>query len=80
MKAIVIVFRTFRYRRAPEPARLGDQAVPPFWTWFIENPRGRFLGTKERRFPNRRLLPAAVQERHLMGRFGKRPSLVLFER
>jgi hypothetical protein len=40
MKAIVIVFRTFRYRRAPEPARLGDQAVPPFWTWFIENPRG----------------------------------------
>jgi len=40
MKAIVIVFMTLRYRRAPEQPRLGDQAVMPFWTWFIENPRG----------------------------------------
>jgi len=39
MKAIVIVFMTLRYRRAPEQARLCDQSVMPFWTWFIENPR-----------------------------------------
>jgi hypothetical protein len=39
MKAILIVFMTFRYQRAPEQARLCDQADLPFWTWFIENPR-----------------------------------------
>jgi hypothetical protein len=39
MKAILIVFMTWRYQRAPEAARLSDQAVLPFWTWFIENPR-----------------------------------------
>jgi hypothetical protein len=41
MKAIMVVFMTFRYRRAPEPAGLSDQVVLPFWTWFIENPRRR---------------------------------------
>jgi len=40
MKAILIVFMTFRHRRALEPARLSGRAVLPFWTWFIENPRG----------------------------------------
>jgi len=39
MKAILIVFMIFRHRPAPEPALLGDKTVPPFWTWFIENPR-----------------------------------------
>jgi hypothetical protein len=40
MKAILIVFMTFRFQRPAEPARLSDRAVLPFWTWFIENPRG----------------------------------------
>jgi hypothetical protein len=40
MKAILIVFMTIRNRRAPEPTRLPERAIPPFWTWFIENPRG----------------------------------------
>jgi hypothetical protein len=39
MKAIVIVFMTIRYRLVPRHAALGDRARPPFWTWFIENPR-----------------------------------------
>jgi hypothetical protein len=40
MKAILIVFMTFRCHRAPEPACLREHAVLPLWTWFIENPRG----------------------------------------
>jgi hypothetical protein len=39
VKAILIVFMAFRYHRPPEPARLSEGAVLPFWTWFIENPR-----------------------------------------
>ena len=30
MKAIMIVFMTFR---------VSDHVTPPFWTWFIQNPR-----------------------------------------
>jgi hypothetical protein len=40
MKAIMVVFFRFGFRKGPQPASVGHQAVPPFWTWFIENPRG----------------------------------------
>ena len=60
MKAIVIVFfRTFKAetserqlslrqtRALTGPAKLDNESrTPPFWTWFIENPRpgGRHTG------------------------------------
>ena len=39
MKAIVIVFMLFRNRLVPGQLQIGNHATPPFWTWFIENPR-----------------------------------------
>jgi hypothetical protein len=39
MKAIVFVFMIFQNHTVPEQALLSDQTIPPFWTWFIENPR-----------------------------------------
>jgi hypothetical protein len=41
MKAILIVFMTFRYRAAPREAHLAEESSLPLWTWFIENPRRR---------------------------------------
>jgi hypothetical protein len=39
MKALMIVIMIVRYRLAPGEATVADHSNPPFWTWFIENPR-----------------------------------------